>query len=62
MSLEQNKKRKIKMASTKDIIEATDGFKMLECDGRHEFTWHRYNGYTKKEIVKIYNEEHKKNA
>jgi len=50
------------MASTKDIIESSDGFKMLKCDGRHDFAWHKYNGYTKKEIAKMYNQEHKKNA
>jgi len=53
------------MASTKDIIESQTGdgnWYLLECDGRHDFRWHRYIFYTKKEVVKMYNEQHKKNA
>ena len=53
------------MASTKDIIEnqTADGtYYMLQCDGRHDVTWHRYMGYTKKEVAKNFNAEHKKNA
>lgn len=46
---------------TERDIEKTDGgYYRLDCDGRHDPSWHRYMYYTKKEVIKLWREQHPK--
>jgi hypothetical protein len=44
----------------KDIDTTASGYYRLPCDGRHDYSYHFYMYYTKREIVKMWREEHPK--
>jgi len=43
-----------------DIVANHNGYYELECDGRHDHSRHLYLYYTKKEVMKLWREEHPK--
>ena len=45
--------------TTKDIETTASGFYRLPCDGKHNHAYHFYLYYTKKEVVKMWKDEHK---
>ena len=51
------RKRMVK-PNEKDIEKTSDGFYYLDCDGRHEPSWHKYLYYTKKEVIKLWRIDH----
>jgi len=42
----------------KDIETTASGFYRLPCDGRHDHSFHFWLYYTKKEVMKMWREEH----
>jgi hypothetical protein len=44
---------------TTDIEFTPSGFHRLPCDGRHDHAYHFYMYYTKREILKMWREDHK---
>lgn len=42
----------------KDIEVTRDGYYFLDCDGRHEPSWHKYLYYTKKEVIRLWRADH----
>lgn len=44
----------------KDIEVTRDGYYLLECDGRHFPSFHKYLYYTKKEVMQLWREDHPK--
>ena len=52
----------MKRPTEKDIETTANGYYSLECDGRHDFPFHRYLYYTKKEILKMWRENHPRYA
>jgi hypothetical protein len=45
---------------TTDIEMTASGFYRLPCDGTHDHAYHFYMYHTKREVIKLWNEEHKK--
>lgn len=45
----------------KDIETTPNGYYRLPCDGRHDMSNHFYLYYTKKEVMKLWREDHSKN-
>lgn len=43
----------------KDIEVTASGFYRLPCDGQHDHGYHFYLYYTKKEVIKMWKDEHK---
>lgn len=44
----------------KDITTTASGFYRLACDGRHDFSWHFFLYYTKKDVMRMWREQHPK--
>jgi hypothetical protein len=42
----------------KDIAQTRDGYYFLDCDGRHEPSWHKYLYYSKKQVLALWREAH----
>ncbi len=50
----------MKRPTEKDIEKTDSGYYWLDCDGRHDFAYHRYLYYTKKEALKRWRNDHPK--
>jgi hypothetical protein len=46
----------------KDIKKTASGFYRLDCDGRHDHSSHFYLYYTKKQVIKMWRDEHPKSG
>lgn len=42
----------------KDITVTKDGYYYLDCDGRHEPSWHKYLYYSKREVIWLWRRDH----
>jgi hypothetical protein len=51
-------RRSIMRPTERDIETTASGFYRLPCDGRHDFPYHFWLYYTKKEVIKRWREEH----
>lgn len=45
--------------TTKDIQTTASGFYRLPCDGKHNHAYHFYLYYTKKDVIRMWKDEHK---
>jgi hypothetical protein len=48
----------MKRPTERDIKKTDSGYCWLDCDGRHDFVYHRYLYYTKKEVLKRWRDDH----
>ena len=44
--------------TTKDLAVTASGFYRLPCNGEHDFSYHFYMYYSKREIIKMWKAEH----
>lgn len=48
--------------TTKDIELTASGLYRLPCDGKHDHAYHFYLDSTKREVIRMWKEEHKETA
>ena len=48
----------INKPKTTDIETTASGFYRLPCDGRHDFSYHFYMYYSKRDVVRMWKEDH----